>query len=791
MPGIVMTPELSAVLNHLQAGNHAFITGKAGTGKSTLVRLFMEQTSRNVLVAAPTGMAALNVGGLTLHRLFSFRPGMTEAMVRSPRYSPAAHREVLERLDVLVIDEASMVRADLFDAVAAALELYGPRPGERFGGVQLVLVGDVYQLPPVVSPSEQERFEQDYESPYFFSARHFPEGSFPVFELTHVFRQEHGSRFTELLNGVRDGSLTQRSLAELNERVDPGFSPPADEPWMTLTTTNRMADAANRKELEKLTTFSLTSEADTVGDLIGFEPPVPHELELRIGAQVMMVVNDPLDSWVNGTLGEITDLGWDKDGEPWAEVATPRGDIFIARPHTWEVLSPIALESGRLSNSVQGTFRQLPMRLAWAITIHKAQGQTLDRAIVDIRGGVFSDGQLYVALSRVRSMDGLILRRTVLPKDIHVAPSLRRFLRSQRGADVGGATLTDSAHDAEAAHDGGLAFMSVITAGDAGRGWRPRPLEIAVVTSDGEAASTLVNPGRDLGDAASKYGIDADMLTLAPDTAQALTALGSLLGGRTVVAANADTLRGLIDFELRRLGVMEHMPLFVDIGGEGGVGNRTASTGLTIPANAGALTLARELARTHHGFTPEDPDPWTAWEHSKSSGYLLNRAATNTTAAGTHPSAAVPSAEPLTFVPQDKQLTHAHIDHLAARLEGRTLGPATTELKRSIEAEFGVVIPYEPPAPGPVLADLLKPEARIAFTGTITLGGKTWDRAVFARFIEEHGFVSSANVTKTRTDLLVLADVNSESGKAKNARKYGTPMASLEDFLAALEESEI
>lgn len=781
MPGIVMTPELSAVLNHLQAGNHAFITGKAGTGKSTLVRLFMEQTSRNVLVAAPTGMAALNVGGLTLHRLFSFRPGMTEAMVRSPRYSPAAHREVLERLDVLVIDEASMVRADLFDAVAAALELYGPRPGERFGGVQLVLVGDVYQLPPVVSPSEQERFEQDYESPYFFSARHFPEGSFPVFELTHVFRQEHGSRFTELLNGVRDGSLTQRSLAELNERVDPGFSPPADEPWMTLTTTNRMADAANRRELEKLTTFALTSEADTVGDLTGFEPPVPHKLELRVGAQVMMVVNDPLDRWVNGTLGEITDLGWDKDGEPWAEVATPRGDIFITRPHTWEVLSPIALESGRLSNSVQGTFRQLPMRLAWAITIHKAQGQTLDRAIVDIRGGVFSDGQLYVALSRVRSMDGLVLRRTVLPKDIHVAPLLRRFLRSHRVAGnkaAGRVAVTASAHDAEAAHDGGLAFMSVVTVGDAGRGWRPRPLEIAVVTSDGEEASTLVNPGRDLGDAASTYEIDADMLTLAPDTAQALTALGSLLGGRTVVAANADTLRGLIDFELRRLGVMEHMPLFVD-------------SGLTIPANAGALTLARELARTHHGFTPEDPDPWTAWEHSKSSGYLLTRSATNATDAGTHPSAAVPPTDPLTFVPSDKQLTQAHINHLEARLEGRTLGPATTELKRTIEAEFGVAIPYEPPAPGPVLADLLKPEARIAFTGTITLGGKTWDRAVFARFIEEHGFVSSANVTKTRTDLLVLADVNSESGKAKNARKYGTPMASLEDFLAALEESEI
>ncbi len=775
MPGIVMTPELSSALNHLQAGNHAFITGKAGTGKSTLVRLFMEQTSRNVLVAAPTGMAALNVGGLTLHRLFSFRPGVTEAMVRSPRYSPAAHRDVLERLDVLVIDEASMVRADLFDAVAAALELYGPRPGERFGGVQLVLVGDVYQLPPVLSPSEQERFEQDYESPYFFSARHFPEGSFPVFELTHVFRQEHGSRFTELLNGVRDGSLTQRSLAELNERVDPGFSPPADEPWMTLTTTNRMADAANRRELAKLKTAALTSEADTVGDLTGFDPPVPHELELRVGAQVMMVVNDPLDRWVNGTLGEVVDLGWDKDSEPWAAVATPGGDVFIARPHTWEVLSPVALETGRLSNAVQGTFRQLPMRLAWAITIHKAQGQTLDRAIVDIRGGVFSDGQLYVALSRVRSMEGLVLRRTVLPKDIQVAPSLRRFLRSQRAVgDTGGA------HGGGADDDGGLAFLSMITVGDAGRGWRPRPLEIAVVTSDGEQASTLVNPGRDLGDAASTYGIDADMLTLAPDAAQALTALGSRLEGRTVVAANADTVRGLIEFELRRLGVLEHMPLFIDIGGEAGG---------YVGGESGALTLARELARTHRGLTPapthEDPDPWTAWEHTISTGYLLTRASTDRDAAGNLTAA---GTESLAFTPAGGRLTQAHIDHLAARLKGRTLGPATAELKRGIEAEYGVVIPYEAPQAGPALTDILKPGARIAFTGTITLDGTTWDRAVFARFIEGRGFVSSANVTKTRTDLLVLADVNSESGKAKNARKYGTPMASLADFLAALEQ---
>lgn len=762
MSGIVMTPELRAALNHLQAGNHAFITGKAGTGKSTLVRLFMEQTTRNILVAAPTGMAALNVGGLTLHRLFSFRPGVTEEFVRSPRYSPAAHREVLEQLDVLVIDEASIVRADLFDALAAALELYGPRPGEQFGGVQLVLVGDVYQLPPVVAPAEQAQFERDYGSPYFFSARHFPENSFPVFELSHVFRQEHGSRFTELLNGVRDGSLTQRGLAELNERVDPHFTPPADEPWMTLTTTNRMADAANRRELEKLATFSLTSDADTVGDLTGFDPPVPHELQLRIGAQVMMVVNDPLDRWVNGTLGEITDLGWDKDGEPWAAVATPGGDMFIARPYTWEVLSPIALESGRLSNTVQGTFRQLPMRLAWAITIHKAQGQTLERAIVDIRGGVFTDGQLYVALSRVRSLEGLVLRRTVLPKDIQVAPSLRRFLRSQRVLNRGDNTGPNSnPGPGNTAYDGGLAFLTVLTVGDAGRGWRPRPLEVSVVTSDGGQASTLVNPGRDLGDAAATHGIDADMLTLAPDTAQALTGLGPLLEGRTVVATNADTLRGLIDFELRRLGVLERMPLFVE-----------------------------------SSEAPGDPDPWTAWEHTTSSGYLLTRTArsdtvsASNTAADSHAAAPSSNPEPLTFVPAGGRMTRAHTEHLAARLAGRTLGPATEQLKRSIEAEYGVVIPYEPPAAGPALADILKPGARIAFTGSITLDGKAWDRDVFAKFIEARGFVTSANVTKTRTDLLVLADINSESGKARNARKYGTPMVSLADFLAALAAME-
>ena len=444
---LVITDEFAAALEHLHAGHHLFLTGKAGTGKSTLIRHYLEQTDRSTITVAPTGIAALNVDGYTIHRLFSFPLGVTEEQVRGSSYYPGRFAKALKELDTLIIDEASMVRADLFDALTAALELYGPRPGTPFGGVQLVLVGDLYQLPPVVTDSEAAWIEERYGTPFFFSARSFDEDTFPVVELSTVFRQQGDDQLVDLLNAVREGTLLEEARGELNRRTDPDFEPGLDEFWLTLATTNRIVGARNRQMLERLPDPPQTFTARITGDTDGFEKPTEETLRLAVGAQVMLLNNDPLDRWVNGTLGRITAIAADADG-PVITVLLRDGRTERVREHTWEITRP-SVEGGALTHQVIGTFTQLPMKLAWAITIHKSQGQTLDRVVVDLTGGTFANGQLYVALSRCTNLEGLVLKREVLPRDLKTDQRVRRYLAS-------GAAATQPL---------GEAYLSVLTVG--------------------------------------------------------------------------------------------------------------------------------------------------------------------------------------------------------------------------------------------------------------------------------------------------------------------------------------
>ena len=302
---IVLTDEFRQALALLAGGKHLFLTGKAGTGKSTLIRRFMAETDRNVVVVAPTGIAALNVDGYTIHRLFGFRPTTTLHDVRGGNYRPGRFTETLASLDTLIIDEASMVRADVFDSLAAALERFGPTPGQPFGGVQIVLVGDLYQLPPVVTEGEAEYFSTSYQTPYFFSANSFRREDFPTVALTTVFRQLGDDRMTAILNEIREGVLLGHAREQLNARTDPDFVPPEDELWLTLAPTNRLVPARNRQQLERLPGGEVAHRARVSGDLSLFDPPADDELRFKVGAQIMMLNNDQGGRWVNGSIGRV------------------------------------------------------------------------------------------------------------------------------------------------------------------------------------------------------------------------------------------------------------------------------------------------------------------------------------------------------------------------------------------------------------------------------------------------------------------------------------------------------
>lgn len=759
---LVITDEFAAALEHLHAGHHLFLTGKAGTGKSTLIRHYLEQTDRSTITVAPTGIAALNVDGYTIHRLFSFPLGVTEEQVRGSSYYPGRFAKALKELDTLIIDEASMVRADLFDALTAALEQYGPRPGTPFGGVQLVLVGDLYQLPPVVTDSEAAWIEERYGTPFFFSARSFEENTFPVVELSTVFRQQGDDQLVDLLNAVREGTLLEEARAELNRRTDPDFEPGLDEFWLTLATTNRIVGARNRQMLERLPGPVQSFTAQISGDTDGFEKPTEETLRIAVGAQVMLLNNDPLDRWVNGTLGRITAIGADSDG-PVVTVLLRDGRTEQVREHTWEITRP-SVEGGSLVHQVIGTFTQLPMKLAWAITIHKSQGQTLDRVVVDLTGGTFANGQLYVALSRCTSLEGLVLRREVLPRDLKTDQRVRRYLAS-------GTSGTETL---------GEAYLSVLTVGTTGDRWRPRPVEIAVVTDDGDEVSTVVNPTSDLFSARDEFGITTRDVQLAPLLAEAWPALSALLAGRVPVGVDIDRQLAHVDFELKRNGIVEPVPLGLEVPGWLlGAGERAR---LNAPTALERARAVRDAVRRVRAAGEELPVSGMAFRQVVAGhGYLLAR---TTGPTGT-------SAPTGFVVGGNLGAQDDAAEVLAHLLEGtwqRVLSPDQEVLERlrGVEEHFGVrVLPEGFEAKGPTsAADVLVPGARVCFSGTVHSPRHGWlEKEQLHAMAEARGLVAVPNLTKTRTDVLVVAEAGSQSSKAKNAARWEKPVITAEEFL--------
>ncbi|MGP5696712.1 exonuclease domain-containing protein [Brachybacterium alimentarium] len=760
--GLTITPEFQTALDHLHAGHHLFLTGKAGTGKSTLIRHYLEATSRRTITVAPTGIAALNVDGYTIHRLFSFPIGVTEEIVRGKGYYPRRFAKALSTLDTLIIDEASMVRADMFDALTAALERFGPRPGTPFGGVQLVLVGDLYQLPPIVTDAEAAWVEDRFGTPFFFSALSFDATTFPVVELGTVFRQLGDDRLVHLLNAVREGALLEEARAELNQRTDPDFEPALDEFWLTLATTNRIVGARNRQMLERLPDPAQEFTATITGETDGFEYPTDASLWIAAGAQIMMLNNDPSDRWVNGTLGKVLAIESDDDG-PLVTVQLRDARIEKVRRHTWDITRP-SVQGGSLVHEVVGTFTQLPMKLAWAITIHKSQGQTLDRVVVDLTGGTFANGQLYVALSRCTNLEGLVLKREVLPRDLKTDQRVRRYLAT-------GSAQNDVL---------GEAYLSVLSVGTEGDRWRPRPVEIAIVTDDGDQATTVINPTSDLYDASPRYGLTTRDVQLAPLLAEAWPALSSLLAGRVPVGVHVDRQLAHIDFELKRNGIVEPIPLGLEL--PGGLLSTEELARLKAPTALERARAVRDAVQRVRRVGAELPGTGTAFRQLVHGyGYLLAR---TTGPEGT--------TAPAAFVVGGNLTAEDDAANVLARLLTgtweRVLSPDQEVVERlcKVEQHYGVrVLPdgFETDEPVDV-ASVLTPGARVCFSGSVRSPAHgQLGKEELHRMAESRGLVAVPTLTKTKTDVLVVAEAGSQSSKAKNAAKWGKPVVVAEEFL--------
>lgn len=393
-----------------------FVTGRAGTGKSTLLNHLSWNTSKQLVIAAPTGVAALNVGGQTLHSLFRLPIGV---IADHDIEQNAALRKLLNTIDTLVIDEVSMVNADLLDAVDRSLRQARQRKQEAFGGVQVVLFGDPYQLAPVPGDADERAyFEDQYRSMWFFDAKVWDETDLRIFELTMIHRQ-HEEEFKTMLTAVRHGTVTAEIAARLNEV---GARPAPTEDAITLATRNDTVNRINATELAKLPGRSLTAQAEITGDFGGRAFPADETLELKVGARVMFLRNDGDQRWVNGTVGTVRKI----TSTVFVEVD---GETHEVEPTVWEKYKySYSAATKQLTRDIVAEFTQFPLRLAWAVTIHKSQGKTYDRAIVDLGQRSFAPGQTYVALSRITELDGLYLTRPLRPSDVIVDENVRRFM---------------------------------------------------------------------------------------------------------------------------------------------------------------------------------------------------------------------------------------------------------------------------------------------------------------------------------------------------------------------------
>ncbi|MGL4852159.1 MAG: AAA family ATPase [Phocaeicola sp.] len=426
--------EFQDALNLIQYTRQSvFLTGKAGTGKSTFLKHLCQVTKKKHIVLAPTGIAAINAGGSTLHSFFKlpFHPLLPD----DPRFSirgnrlhgflryTSSHRKLIKEVELVIIDEISMVRADIIDFIDKVLRVYSHNMREPFGGKQLLFVGDMFQLEPVVKSDERDILTRFYPTYYFFSARVFKEIDLVSIELTKVYRQTDPA-FVSVLNHIRTNTANATHLQLLNTRYQTEAPKDENDLYITLATRRDTVDFINEKKLAELPGDPILLKGEIKGEFPASSLPTQMELELKPGAQIIFIKNDQNKRWVNGTIGTLS--GISEEGELY--IVTEQGKEVYVERETWRnIRYSYNEEEKRIEEEELGVFIQYPIRLAWAITVHKSQGLTFSRVIIDFTGGVFAGGQAYVALSRCTSLDGIQLKREVTRSDVFVRPEIVQF----------------------------------------------------------------------------------------------------------------------------------------------------------------------------------------------------------------------------------------------------------------------------------------------------------------------------------------------------------------------------